>query len=755
MFNSQLSTVNKQHVQRSQNSYLYLKGPTMQRQTFITTALLALIALIGKPSFASSIEGNIVDSATKRPLANVTVNVESLNAICITNENGVFSFESLSAGLHSLKAQLIGYQEAHVHNLQVRPGETKRLTIEMTQTVIEMEEVLVTATRERSLLSRVPVSASVISKADLQNRNPLTLGDALQEIGGSFVKSYGIIGGIEGISLRGSSSEQVLVLWDGQRLNSPLNGGIDLSTLSLQSVEKIEIVQGAYSSLYGADAMAGVVNLITRKPALGGKLAGSAHTVFGSYGFQRQELDLSQRLGSWSYLLSANSTKSEGNFEYTDKAVIGARPKELRRQNSNYASKALFGKVAWDLGASTRTELQSEYSELDRGAPGSLIYPTTEGRQNDRNTRVHFDLKSTPISYLTLQASSHYHANRIHYGDKNPFFPTDSQNDVDSYGANVQGNLKIASQTLMAGASSLRESAHGSDVGVRKRKSLAAFLHGEFQWDSLPPMDELQVTLMPSIRFDDFSDFGQVTNPTIGILIAKNGEIPFGLRANWGRSFRAPTMNDLYWPENPFTAGNPQLKPETARSYEAGLRSGIPGLKGMEIDVCYFGKNIEDLIQWSANASTGQWKPDNISSARIKGTEVSISSRDLINNLSAELHYTWLDAKNQSGVSAFRTKQLPYRPEHTASGIGTFQLGKSTITVTASYIGRCFVDEVNQETLDPYFLVDGDVSFWPSIGGVKFDLALSVKNLFDKAYVVVKDYPMPGRLWRVQMGIGL
>ncbi len=727
----------------------------MNRTVTIAFFFLALTALVVNSSLASSIQGNIVDSATKRPLANVTVTVEGKNAICATDENGRFSFESVPAGLHSLKAHLIGYQEANIYNLRVRPAGTHRVRIEMTQTVIEMEEVLVTATRERSLLSRLPVSASVISKTDLQNRNPFTLGDALQEIGGTFVKSYGIIGALEGISLRGSSSEQVLVLWDGQRLNSPLNGGIDLSTLSLQSVERIEVVHGAYSSLYGADAMAGVVNLITRKPALSGKVEGSAHTVFGSYGFQRQEINLSQRLGSWSYLLTANSTKSEGDFKYTNRTVTDTQPKELRRQNSDYAAKVLFGKVAWDLGASTRTELQSEYSESDRGAPGSLAYPTANGRQNDQNTRVHLDFQTTPISYFTLQANSHYHANHIHYEDENPYFPVDSQNDVDSYGANVQGIVKLANHTLMAGASSLVESAQGSDVGAKRRESFAAFAHGEFQLIPFRGADDLQVTIMPSVRLDHFSDFGQVTNPNLGLLIARAGETPVGLRANWGRSFRAPTMNDLYWPADPYTSGNPLLKPEIAQNYEVGLRAGMPGLSGVQMDVCYFGKDIDDLIQWSANVGTGQWTPANVSAASIRGVEASLSAANLAHSLTGELHYTWLEAVNQSEAGAVHAKRLPYRPTHSASAIGSLDLGKATLTATASYVGSCFVDAANRQRLDSYVLVDGDVSFRPAVAGLRFDLAFSIKNIFDQSFVVIKDYPMPGRLWTMRMGIGL
>jgi outer membrane cobalamin receptor len=733
----------------------YLKGQKMYSK-FKYLILIAFVSCGVVFSQGDSIDGTIIDSATKRPLGNVVVSLSGEQTTnTTTDENGAFAFAGLNAGTYVLKAQLIGYQDEILSHLKVQPGKPEQVTLELTQTVIEMEAVVVTATRQRSLIWDLPVSASVISEADLAGRNPLSLGEALRSINGSFVKSYGAPGALESISLRGSSAEQVLVLWDGQRLNSPLNGGIDLGIMPLQSVERIEVVKGEYSPLYGADAMAGVVNLITRSPKAGGHIQLSAQSAFGSLGLKKQGLELGQSVGPLSYLVCFSSTKSKNDFKFKHPGSGEEPAKEIRRENSDLDSRLLFAKAAWQAGVTTRLHLQGTLDKTERGIPGSLSYPTVDGRQTDEGSRVHLDLMAEPLEHLTLQAGTYFHRHRLHYQDDSPFFPTNSQNDVDSYGTSIQGNMKFGRQSLSFGATSLLESANGSDIGERERKSAATFMHGEFQLLPARMMSSLRAVLMPSARCDWFSDLNSTVNPKIGILLSRYGSMPMGLRMSWGQSFRAPTMNDLYWPADPYTAGNPNLKPETTHSYEVGLRTGLTNLPGLELDLCYFKKEVDDLILWTADATTFQWKPDNVSAAEIQGTEISLSTRDLIKHLEAEINYTWLDARNRSGFLALDGKRLPYRPVHTINATASLNLGNALFAVTAGYVGTCFADEANSDELDTFLTVDGDLSFHPSFAGLHLDLGLSVDNILDKSYVVVKDYPVPGRLWRVKAGIGL
>lgn len=727
----------------------------MERFTVIFWMSILLVSSLFAGAEMGVIEGRVIDSLTKKPLANVNVTVMDEGTGSATNDNGEFRMSNLPAGLHSLKVEMVGYCESVVHNLRVKPNAVYNIDLELTQTVIELESVTVTATREKSLLWDVPVSASVISSSDLERRNSTTLGQALQEVGSAFVKSYGIAGAMETLSLRGSLSEQVLVLWDGQRLNSPLTGGLDLGTISLQPIERIEIVHGGYSSLYGADAMAGVVNLITRSPQLGAGLQGSIHTLFGSYSFQRYDLNFSQGLGKWSYILSANTTKSDGDFEYTPaNKADGAESKTVRRENSDLNSKSLFGKATWNASPTTTLRFSGELVEVKRGVPGTLSYPTVNGRQEDESKRIHGDFETTPLSTVTLRASAYYHKQDIHYVDENPYFAIDSQNDAESYGTDFQGHVKMGRHNFLLGGSYLIEATQGSDVGIRKRKSSALFTQGEL--DLLPPRfsHNLRALLMPSIRYDRFSDFGDVINPKVGLLISKFGTTPIALRMSWGKSFRAPTFNDLYWPEDMFTVGNPNLRPEKATSKEIGLRASLPIAGGLELNTSYFDKEAEDLIQWTVDQSSGKWTPKNVSAAQISGIELSVLCRGIGKLLTTEISYSRLNSKNRSGIVGVDGKELPYRPKHNGSLVTSVNLRNTIFTITARYVGERFINESNSEKLDSHVLIDGDVGIKQVIAGLRFNLGMSVKNIFDKQYEIVKDYPMPGRLWQVKLGIG-
>jgi len=715
--------------------------------------VILIAALVFANTEMGTIEGKVIDSLTKEPIANVNVVVADAEMGSSTNDQGEFQIPNLTVGLHTLKAQMMGYREESIHNLRIRSEKVHTLHIELTQEVIELESVTVTATRERSLVWDVPVSASIISAVDIERGNPVTLGEAIQEVGGTFVKKYGTAGALETVSLRGSSSEQVLVLWDGQRLNSPLTGGFDLGTISLQPINKIEIIHGGYSSLYGADAMAGVVNLITQKPKLNGKIQAAAHTSLGSYGFQKHEVYFNQRLGNWSYMLSANRVESDGNFEYS--VENNSQTKSQNRKNANLKSNGLFGKATWSAGPATKVHVQSELARVERGVPGPLSYPTVNGSQEDRSTRIHGDLETTPISGVTIRAGSYYHKHDIHYTDEHPSYPTDSQNDAESYGLNLQSNVKIGRQNFLMGGSYLVESGRGNNVGKRERNSTALFGQGEFEVQSSRMFGGLRTILMPSIRYDHFSDFGDVINPRFGFLISKHGTLPAGLWLSWGKAFRAPTVNDLYWPEDMFTVGNPHLKPEKATSYEIGFRTCLPVADGLELKTCYFDKDAKDLILWAMDMGSGKWMPNNVSAAQISGVEFSLSWRGIAKILNTEINYTRLNSKNRSGVAGLDGKQLPYRPKHSGSFISGLDIGITSLTFTTRYIGGRFVDESNLEQLESHLLFDGDIGVKRIIAGLRFNLVVSVQNIFNKGYKVVWDYPMPGRLWRVKMGLDL
>ncbi|MBN2411729.1 TonB-dependent receptor [candidate division KSB1 bacterium] len=701
----------------------------------------------------ATLTGRVVDIVSKMPISDVNVSIENENIGSATNADGFFHIKNTPAGACRLIISAIGYKHEEIINLRLGAGQQKNIYVELTPVVIEGQSIMITATRNRSLLRDLPVSGAIISADVLENRNVISIGEAIKPVSGLSLKTYGSTGAMETISLRGSTFEQVLILWDGQRINSPLNGGIDLSTISLQSLEKIEIVQDGYSSLYGADAMAGVVNLISKSHSNDGKLHGSMNTTLGSFGLRKTNLSVNQGLGHVSYLLAANRITSDGDFEYENKNADNGKTEALVRNNAGLEQNSYFGKISWDVSPATKINALGEWTKIDRGVPGSLVYPTVDGEQQDESARYHLKLESTPVNYLTFRVGTFYHKHNIHYVDRNPYFPTDSQNDAEFYGLNVQGDIKITRQILVFGFSIQQDNGEGSDVGHHSRDNTAFFAFGEF--NLLSSGSPFSIMVMPSLRFDSFSDFGNVVNPRIGLLLSKPGLKYLGLRGSWGRSFRAPSFNDLYWAEDMFTKGNPDLEVEKSDNYEIGLRADLPLAGGMSADICYFDKNADNLINWGLDSKSGKFMPDNVSAARLCGQELTISVSKLAGFLSTELNITRMSAINKSGIPGLDGKKLTYRSPLSAGLSAGVDLKAIHITLTATHLGKRYTNEMNENSLDPHTVVDADLACQPVIGNIKFNFILSVLNMFDEKYTIVESYPMPGRMYRFMAGIGL
>ena len=699
------------------------------------------------------IKGKIIDSSTKKPLGNVDVKIVGFSTGTSSNERGYFEIKA-NEGFLSLSINRIGYEQKVIPNINIKSETGQNLDIEMTSSVIEMEQVVVTATREKSLIRDLPVFAQVISSDDLERNNSLTVGEALQRFNGSYVNQYGGLGATESISLRGSSSSQVLVLWDGQKINSALSGVLDFGTIPIQSLERIETVHGPYSSLYGADAMGGVINLITRKPLPGAGFKGSVNSTIGSFGLLSHVLNVGQNIGKWSYFLSANSGQSNGNFEYDLEEIGSPDNTVLKRENSKYKARSAFGKIAGQISPGTSIQFLGELSNIERGVPGSLSFPTTNGYQEDVTQRYHFGLNSSPRNWLNFQLGTHYHMHELNFVDENPYWPSESKNTSNVYGANVQGSVRFITHKLIFGTSYLKEAGDGNNVGTPERNNTGTFLFGDFKFT---PFENKMIftSVSPSVRYDYYSDFDNAVSPKVGVLFSKAGEYSYGVRASWGRSFHAPTFNDLYWIGDAYTSGNSDLKPETARIYDFGFRTGLPVLGGIELDAGYFKKNAEELTVWAGDLSTGKWKPQNISSATVSGQEVRLLVPDFLKNISTELNYTRLNAINKSGVLGVDGKNLIYRPNNKLSSYTFVNVGPTIVTFSATFIGERYADEANTTKLDAALLFDADVGFKMNVANYKMDISLSLKNISGKQYQVVYDYPMPGRMWRVKVGLGI
>jgi outer membrane cobalamin receptor len=721
-----------------------------QKTLFLTLLCVAVLC----SSALAQVTGLVVDHTTGKPLAGANVSVMPGGQGAATDEMGRFVLPKLRAGTYQLRVSYMGYAP-QLLTLRVADRGAQQVSVRLVPTIIELEEVMVTGKRGRSLSWELPVSAEVVSAADIEMVNGSTVADALRPVAGAFVKSYGSDAAMKSLSVRGSSAEQVLILWDGARLNSPLAGGYDLGLLPLTAVERIEFVRSGLSSLYGADAAAGVVNIITRAPRGGVRPQLSLATGMGSWGSRSAHFGASHQQGDVGLLVAASRARSDGDFIYRTKDPATDRERESRRINNSFAMDELFGKVSWQSSPLTRLTLSGEWSHAERGAPGSLAFPSPEAKQTDDSRRVQLGVETSLGGKVHVQATGFRHELATRYVDPNPFWPSNADNKGVSAGASLQGDLPLAQDKVLSlGASYLNERSRGTSLGTHARESFGAFAQADAAWKGLLGRPEWQANLLPTARIDHYEGVGFVTSPKVGIILSRVRHSHVAIRGNVGGSFRAPTFNDLYWPEDAFTVGNPNLKPERTTEIDGGLSVRVPAAGRVHGELSLYRRWARDLIVWGMDPLSYKWSPANVSRAEITGQELRLKWEGFAQRLILEANYSHLRAVDTGGIPGLQGKRLIYRPEHMASLRAGFQGRPFYGHVTASYVGSRYTDEANTRRLPAHTVADANVGVRVPFWGVTWHLRAGMDNLFDVQYQVAAGYPMPGRHWRAVAEVG-
>ena len=209
--------------------------------------------------------GTILDAQTEKPLEKVIVILEPCGFGAESNQKGYYSITNIPSGKYRMQVVLIGYRSIKDQIVHIESNIEKRINLSIEPVILSSSDsILITATRGPSLVAEIPSSVDIVNNKRITSRIPQNIAEVLQDVPGLFIKDYGGVSGLKTISLRGASTEQVLILMDGQRLNNAQNGQVDLGLISVQGVERIEVVRGANSALYGADAVGGVVNILLK-----------------------------------------------------------------------------------------------------------------------------------------------------------------------------------------------------------------------------------------------------------------------------------------------------------------------------------------------------------------------------------------------------------------------------------------------------------------------------------------------------------
>lgn len=573
------------------------------------------------------------------------------------------------------------------------------------------ELIVVTATKLPQPISEVPAPVAVVTAEEIRAAGAATLGEAVALAPGVAVVSQGGAGAVTSARLQGATSSQVQVLIDGRPADNGL-APVDLSLIPIADVERIEIVQGPVSSLYGANALGGVVNVITRRPE--NETEGRVEWEAGGFGARGLTLQVGSGAGEIKYLISGSSRGTDG-----------------WRKNSDSSAGALVATVSWPALAGEVT-LQARQSRSEAGNPGSngefgTPSATPLARGGDEAGSLDATYRGSSPEDLTLRL---YHSTEVITYDNpnsNPAYATHSRHQGWWNGLEAQRSLEIGSHQLVLGGTYRTDEAISANLSSRPSTSNL----GLFVEDQFSPGGMWKFTL--GGRFDSHSVYGQVFSPRLGAVRELGPDRRLWVSA--GRAFRAPSLEDLYWLEQGEgwrVTGNPNLRPETSTAVQCGLTWG-------DLDLTLYHKDVQDNIDWVS------WLGDdliyyaeveNLAAARFNGLDLTYR-RAFGANLKLEAGYSYLNAVNvETGL------RLHHRPLHR----GSLALAS---TLPGGWSGRAALKAVGPQFADKE-------NRWEAPGFVRVDLTavrelhagvewrIELENALNTSYQEVPGYPMPG-----------
>jgi vitamin B12 transporter len=568
---------------------------------------------------------------------------------------------------------------------------------------LKLPDVLISANRQVEARNDSSAANTVFTRDDIDRLQPDSVTDLLRRVPGVQISQSGGRGSIPGVYIRGTQSAQSLVLVDGQRIGSSTSGDSNLQHINIEQVERVEVLRGSRSVIYGSDAIGGVIQIFTRRGGEQG-LQPRMHTGFGSNQTWERSLGLSGGDERTRFNLGASLDETAGiNRTHESYPSDGDHDAYRNKSLSLSLSHALTEDI--EVGANVldnrgKSEFDSPFGRYD--------YVTDKSYQqqpyNDFNV-------SSVSSYIDAQINEVWKT-RIELGHSENRETTldklsDDRSVFNTYrdSVNWQNDLTLNERNSLILGGDWYEDRINSTTAFDEdsRWNRAVFIQHRFQADSFST--EL------GLRHDDNQQFGSQNtwSGTFTVPLNPDNEVLL----TYSEGFRAPTFNDLYYPD----FSNPDLKPETSKSYELQWRSQLT--ESSRLETSLYRTDLEDAIIFGSNS-----RPENVASARINGFEAALKQE--LFGWQSNLGVAIIDPRDRDtghtlARRARRTLSLDLDRQFDRLG-----LGASWQAVSSSYD-----DLNNQQPLGGYALL-GLRSSWEL--NREIQLELKVDNLLDKGY---------------------
>lgn len=581
-----------------------------------------------------------------------------------------------------------------------------------TPPVVVGDPVTVTANRTEVPLAATGSSVTVIEREEIERKRHATVLEVLRTVPGLAVVQTGGPGRTTSVFIRGGGAAHTLVLVDGVRVNSTTSGALDFANLKADEVERIEIVRGPQSTLYGSEAMAGVISITTRRGR--GESEVRIDAEAGTDDRRRLRASTSGSAGRVDYSVAVGGLETGG--------ISTASESRGNREEDPASSVDASTRLGLDLGEDGRLDLATTYGDADTDLDGFVFGvgpvddPNAAQRTRSLGSRLRLEQRLRPWWKQTVMVG----VADERLDGKDPDTP---ENRFAIRGRSTQWSSQ--SDFTLGGAGVLTV---GLQHEEREAENRGVFdgdtrLHSIYVQHQASWRDRLFVT--GSLRHDDHSDFGGETTYRLTAAHRFGARGPL-LRGSAGTGFRAPSLNELLFPG----FGNPELAPETSRGIDLGIEQELAAGR-LRLGATVFDTAYRDLIAFDL----ATFRADNVAEADVQGAEITAAYTPMP-SLRLDFAHTYLDTEDRG-----TGEPLARRPRHRSTLSASFDLGERVDGVATLISVRDRIDS-DGAPMDDYARLDLSLGYaWND----RLETYLRTVNLLDEDYEEVPGFTSPGR----------
>jgi outer membrane receptor for ferrienterochelin and colicins len=684
----------------------------MKRSLFLFSLLLSVTLYSQETRISGFV--SLIDSSS---VSGATIVIKGTTSGTVSDRNGFYQLSKIKPGTYTLRVSLLGY-ETQEKAIAIQKGENYTNFL-LTESNINLNEVVVTGTRSEKTLKNVPVITQVISARRMLDLGITNVADALQNVvSGLDVSQFGTR---TSITMQGLDAKYVLFLIDGERIAGEINGDVDYSMLNLENIDRIEIIKGASSSLYGSNAIGGVINIITKK--ITETFDGKFYSRYSKYNELSSGAGISFKRGIVGSGTSLSFSRTDG-YDRTPESAHDW----TQNPYSSYSIKQKF-----EITPSSQITLVPYFSyyKYERGN-------VTARPAHDLYTDLNAGLKS---EYYFGKHSIDFSYYQDRYNTFSVLELLNNKKDTSSWNlirtARVQGNFQLSDKNnLIVGFEYNGERLFSVRIneGLKNAAEEVIYIQEDIRLGE-------NINLIGGIRTSNHSSYGLNIAPKISLLYKKGS---FNFRTSAGTGFRSPSLKELYMNFDHFgewyIIGNPELKPESSK-YISGSVEFSKSWNNSSVTI--YRNTLSDMI-------TDRWLPDsaqltrqyqNVTNATVYGIDFN-SKQKISKGLWLSAGYSYVHSHDdQTGLQLYGTTR------NSGNVSADYNLRKKNYAFTAQLYCK-LMGEKFYEITDEQTYRDRPFSSWRFTVSQEYKwlrLSTGLDNIFNVVIPQNIDFISPGR----------